>query len=324
MPETGSFPVWVLSDDRPGNRHQALGVAQRLSADVTVKTLSFNWKVHLPNGLLGPTMNTLSEQSAATLTAPLPKVMISVGRRAAPVAAYLKQEHPEVIAVHLMRPELPLERFDLVVVPDHDKGLEGPNLLRITGSPNHLTPARLTESAEALRPQLGNLKPPYIGLVVGGKNKAGELTAAHAATIGNAVSKVAEALGGSLLVTTSRRTGYRQGEALVNALKAPHYTFLWGNSGPNPYPGMLTLCDALIVTGDSTAMLSECCSVGKPVYVVDRIGSVGVKQKRLLKSLYEADHARPISQIDVPFHSMTPLDETGRVVSAIRAILEKH
>lgn len=323
MPDPGGIPVWVLSDDRPGNRHQAMGVAQRLSSDVTLKTLRFNWRIHLPNRLLGPTLKALAPEARRALKPPHPRVIISVGRRAAPVAAWLKRRYPALVVVHLMRPELPPSLFDLVVVPDHDRGIEGPSVLRMTGSPNHLTPQGLAEAAAALKTELGNLPPPYLGLVAGGRNRAGELSPKQADILGQTAAAVAREMGGSLLVTTSRRTSFHAGQSLIGALNVPYYAFLWGNSGPNPYPGMLGLAEALIVTGDSTAMVSECCASGRPVYVADAIGSVGPKQRRFLDALYAGGHARPLHDIDLPFHPMTPLDTTGRVTDAIRRLLQK-
>ena len=75
----------------------------------------------------------------------------------------------------------------------------------------------------------------------------------------------------SLLVTSSRRTGKENTDALKSALTgAP--AFVWDGEGENPYFGILGLCDYLVVTADSVNMISEACASGRPVYIYDLPG----------------------------------------------------
>jgi hypothetical protein len=64
-------------------------------------------------------------------------------------------------------------------------------------------------------------------------------------------------------------------QALKQTVSVPHYLHHWqANGEANPYFGILTLSDELIVTADSVSMLSEACATGKPVYMAD-LGGYG-------------------------------------------------
>ena len=125
-------------------------------------------------------------------------------------------------------------------------------------------------------------------------------------------------LPGSLLVTTSRRTGKDQTRALTEAL-ASDRTTVWDSTGDNPYPGWLGLADAIIVTGDSVNMVTEACAAGKPVYVVDLPGG-SAKFRAFHEMMLDGGHVR---RFDGSLDDWTPapLDDTAGVAETIRAKL---
>ena len=81
----------------------------------------------------------------------------------------------------------------------------------------------------------------------------------------------AQALAGSrpLWVTTSPRTPSAAVARLAAHPWRPQDRFLPWGSGTNPYRGILARAGALLVTGDSIAMLSEALGTGKVVRVFD-------------------------------------------------------
>jgi mitochondrial fission protein ELM1 len=123
-------------------------------------------------------------------------------------------------------------------------------------------------------------------------------------------------MAGSVLATTSRRTGAPATEALSTALaERPHRLFRWGEGGANPYAGFLAWADAVVVTGDSVSMLSEALATSVPVFVADP-GGLGPRHRRLRESLIRAGQARGLGEGWFDRH---PLDESARVAAAIRA-----
>lgn len=294
--------VWVLTDDRPGNNAQVLGVAQALGQPIQEKSLRYSTFARLPNLLRGATLAGVSEDSRAPLSAPWPDLVIAAGRRSAPVVRWIKgQSGGKTKLVQLMFPGRAGRRdFDLIVVPEHDDNaaVEGwPNVLSIVGAPSLITPSLLEDEAVRWRDRFDSLPRPYMALIVGGATRRRPFSREQASELGAQVSRLAKASGGSVLLTTSRRTGREAEQALIQSIPEPRSTFLWGQAGENPYLGYLALADAIIVTGDSVAMCAEACATETPVYIHAPHGSVSAKHARLHQRLYDLGHARPLADI---------------------------
>jgi mitochondrial fission protein ELM1 len=308
MTEDAPAPVWVLSDPRAGTAAQALGIAERVGAAFRTVRLSWGPLARLPMPL--PTLAGLGAAAKAGIVPPWPQLVISAGRRSAPVALWLAGKGARL--VHCMRPGFGAGRFDLLVIGRHDEPAEAPNVFPILGSVHRMTPTRLAAGREQWR-ELAVLPSPRVGLLVGGPVRSEGLDPAAAASLGAQVAGFA----GSVLATTSRRTGAPATEALAAALAArPGRLFRWGDTGTNPFAGFLAWADLLVVTGDSVSMLSEALAAAAPVFVADLGG--GARHRRLHASLYAAGQARPIAEAPAPF-ARTPLDEGGRVAAEIRA-----
>jgi hypothetical protein len=92
----------------------------------------------------------------------------------------------------------------------------------------------------------------------------------NGALLGWHVDRMAQELGGSLLVTTSARTPAKALDALLSEVTVPAEVYRWRPNDPaNPYYGMLALADRHIVTADSMSMLVEACTTGRPVFIFD-------------------------------------------------------
>jgi mitochondrial fission protein ELM1 len=322
--------VWILADDRPGNNNQALGVAEALGQPFRRLDITYGAAVKLPNFLrvIGPsgiTAESMAQLEAAWKEAP-PRVVIAAGRRLAPLLRRLKKRNPSLVAVQLMRPNLPASDFDLVVLPAHDGEDTSDSRYLITeGSPHRLTGESLHQARETWRPNFGSLPAPLVALLVGGDSKHGQFTEAHYRFLGQWSRELAGS--GSLLATTSRRTG-QTGEALLReaVTSHPHHFFHgWQQTGENPYAGMLAWAQAIIVTGDSMSMCTEACATGVPVFIYAPEGSVSAKHRRLHEGLVAKGHARMLTDATSPSLGglTTPLANPAEKIAAhIRHLLE--
>ncbi len=245
--------------------------------------------------------------------------MIAAGRRSLPVARWLKRRQPATFLVQLMWPGS-TSGLDLLAVPEHDRVADRPGLIRTRGAPHRLTPARLAEAAEALRPRLAALPRPWIACLVGGSNRRVRFTAADALELGRQASTLAGRRGGSLLVTTSRRTGAACTRALAAALEVPHLLHHWSLVGDNPYLGLLGAADAIIVTADSASMCTEASATGKPVFLFRPAAGVSAKLARLQAALEAEGRVRPLGSA-WPERCPPPLNPAAAVAEAIRARL---
>lgn len=292
---SGQDDIWVLADDRAGNVGQCLGVAEALARPFTVKSIRYDRLGRLPNPLRGASLLGVNAESRAVLTAPWPKLVIAAGRRTAPVARWIKRRCGALL-VQIMDPGPGGRRdFDLIAVPGHDgKRLGGANVLPILGAPHRVTAAKLAEAAAQWRDRFAALPRPWIGLIVGGSTKNRTFTPAMARDLGERAAALAASAGGSVLVTTSRRTGAEAEAALLAALPEPRFVHSWQAGGDNPYFGFLGLADALVVTGDSVSMACEACATAAPVYLFAPADLVAPKHARLHAQLYGRGLARPL------------------------------
>lgn len=299
-------PIWVLEDPRAGTAAQALGIAERLGLPFRVVPLRWSALARLP--WPAPTLLGLADRAA--FTPPWPKLVISAGRRAAPVSRWLRARGART--VHAMRPGFSAGDFDLLVIGAHDRPRPSANLLEIQGATHRITPAKLEAAATAF-PDLAALPRPRVGLLLGGPVRAEGMDPGVAARI----ATQAAGLGNSVLATTSRRSGQAAAAALAGALKGrPHHLYPFGGGGANPLHGILSLSDVLVVTGDSISMLSEALMTPAPLYIADP-GGLGPRHRAVAESLFAAGLAAPLGGPPPP--PRAALDETARVAAEIRA-----
>jgi len=295
--------VWVLADPRAGTAAQAIGIAERLGRPFRTVPLAWGPLARLP--LCWPTLMGLTPPARRGLAAPWPRLVLSAGRRSAPVALWLAGQGTRT--VHCMRPGFAEHRFDLLVAGRHDSPPEAPNILPVLGATHRMSPARLA-AARAEWGFFAEFPAPRVALLLGGPPRGEGMAPATAAAIARQVAGFA----GSVLATGSRRTGRLAEAAAADMLgRVTHRFHRWGDGGANPYAGLLAWADAVVVTGDSVSMVSEALATAAPVFIADP-GGLGERHRRLHQSLYAARQARPLAEAPTPF-VREPLDETGRV-----------
>lgn len=310
--------IWVLLDDRAGNRGQCLGVAEALGLRFQIFELEYVATAALPNFFMGASYAGLTPSSRINLMPPWPDLVIAAGRRTAPVARKIKKDSGGATRlVQIMHPgDSGLDEFDLLAVPRHD-GIVGEhsNMLEITGAPHRVNAAKLDEAARLWDGRFGDLPRPWVALIVGGSTRRRKFTPEMARELGRKASHMAAKAGGSLLVTTSRRTGEAE-PALLDEIAAPSFVYRWGDEGENPYFGLLALADTVIVTGDSVSMASEACATPKPVYIFAPKTLTSHKHAKLHKELFERGFARPLGETFEAW-SHDPLNAAGDIAAEI-------
>ena len=300
--------IWVLADPRAGTAAQALGIAERLGEPFRRVDLAWGGLARLP--LPVPSLLGLTPEARAAFVPPWPALVISAGRRSAPVALWLKQKGARL--VHCMRPGLGAARFDLLVIGQHDAPKPMSNILPILGAAHRISPERLA-AARAEFAALAALPAPRVVLLMGGPPRAEGMDP----NVAGAITAKVVGFAGSVLATASRRTGRPAEEAMAAALTGhSHRLFRWGDAPPNPYSGFLAWADQVVVTGDSVSMLSEALATNGPVFIADP-GGLGPRHKRLAASLIAAGQARDLAAAPAPF-VREALDESGRIAAEIR------
>jgi hypothetical protein len=298
MTDQDTHLIWVLADDRAGNVNQAIGVAEALAQPYKRIDIGYTKYVRLPNVIRRASLLGIDEVSRARLIAPWPDLVIAAGRRSAPVARWIKKQsrgHSKICQI--MRPDGGEGAFDLIAVPAHDRMANRENVVEIPGAPHRVTETRLLIEADKWRLQFKGLPGPRFALIVGGNTKKTTFTKSMAETLISQAIAAARAVDGSLLVTTSRRTGVENEELIAERLEQSGLSYHlhdWMSKNENPYFGYLALADVLIVTGDSVSMCCEAAAAPGGVYIFAPDGLAGDRHKRLHQTLYDEGYARPM------------------------------
>lgn len=315
---TSEADIWVLVDDRAGNRAQALGVAERLSPAFRNVEIRYAAMAGLPNIVLGASVSGIDAASRQNLHAPWPKLVISAGRRTAPVARWIKRQSDGTTKlVHVMDPGSGNAEFDLICRPAHDgRGKPGNNIIEMKAAPHRFSASVLEAARQTWQAQIAALPEPRIALLIGGSTRRRVFTEDMARMLCAAASEASAQLGGSLMVTTSRRTGDTV-SVIASTLKGPHQLFRWDQGGENPYPGYLALADAVIVTGESVSMCSEAVATGKPVYIHAPPALITPKHARLHQNLCAGGHTRMFDGEVALNWTPEPLDAAAQIANEI-------
>jgi len=317
-----SVSCWVITDGKAGMESQCIGLAEALGFEPKVKRVALRtpWKQLTPYFRFAQSLGFAKTSDA--LKAPWPDLMIATGRQSV-AASLLVQDRAQkagkrVIAVQLQNPVISSSHFDLVVAPRHDR-LTGTNVLATRGALHRITSETLLADTARLAPYVSKLPRPYIGVLLGGSNAAYQLDENAAARLGRQLASSAQGLGGSLLVTSSRRTGDANKTAFKKAIGAAP-NFFWEGNGFNPYFGILGLADFLIVTCDSVNMVSEALASAKPVYVVDLPGGTA-KFDAFHRDLRKEGLTRTFDG-PLEVYSYDPPNDMAEVTRHIHALLQ--
>jgi uncharacterized protein len=312
-----ALSAWVVTDGKAGMESQCRGLAEALGLNPIIKRVRLRspWRQLTPYVRFGGRLQFA--KSSDFLAPPWPDLLLATGRHSVAAALWVKKRSGgRTRALQLQNPAVGVSRFDLIVVPEHDR-LRGNNVITTRGALHRITPKLLHREAERLGPDLAHLPRPYIGVLIGGANAAYRMGPAEISALAGKLLSCARAMGGSLIVTPSRRTGEHNLRLLKSALSGvPHY--LWDMSDDNPYFGILGLADFLVVTCDSVNMVSEAASTGKPVYVADLPGG-SAKVDRFRRLLDETGICRFTGTL-APY-SYRPLDDMQAIAERVKARL---
>lgn len=271
-PRTRAEPpsIWVLTDDRPGNSTQSIGLADALGWPYQLKRLHPGPLARVHNRLLGASRAGIDAARSSPLEPPWPELVIAAGRRTAPVALWIREQSAgRTRLVQLGRNGADFaDLFDLAVTPRYCRLFPHPNRIQTSATLHSVSPSRLAQAAEAWKQRLQAAPAPRIALLVGGTSGQYHLGPAVARRLAQDVLHFAKEAGGSVFATTSRRLSRAAGAALCDALAEGALVHRWRpNDADNPYLGFLALADAIVITGDSESMLAEATALGRPVYV---------------------------------------------------------
>lgn len=307
-----SGQIWAISDGHAGNRRQALALAAALDLgpieERTIRTRA-PWRWSAPRRWPGAAQAFGDEFAQA---AP-PALAIGCGRQAALATRMLRERGAK--AVQILDPRLDPAQWDLVIVPEHDD-VRGANVITLLGSLNPVDDAWLAQ-ARARFAAFAELPQPRTVLLLGGDSAHARFGRMAFEALASKLEAALARDGGSVLITTSRRTPAELREALRHRYdEMPGVVWRGPEDGENPYPGLLAWADRIVCSPDSVNMISEACATAAPVFVFDPARVTG-RPRRFLDALLQRGRIRTMDAELAPF-AAEPLRETARVAAEVR------
>lgn len=250
-------------------------------------------------------------------------ILISCGLETVQEAIRMKKARPDIFSISILDPGKLHDKFDLIVLPSFDHPLPLENVITSTGLINNLNPEFLQRQLEEdpheeLKLKLSSLPKPRIAVLIGGLHNGGDFSVEDAKFLGAKLSNLVSEKGGSLMISTSRRTHAEPIVALKDSVIAQHhfYDYNYDGQDENPYYPMLAYAEAIVVTADSVRMCSEACSTGKPVFIYHP-KELFFAYDEFCNDLIKEGYAKALTEQTLPGDIITPtkLLEEDRVLA---------
>jgi len=321
--------IWILTDHRVGNANQARCLASLMGWDGQEHFLEYSLLSSAPNRLPLGLHRLTAEARKKILASPSPDVIISSGRRTAAIAVEIKKISPRVKIVQIMHPELSLEHFDAIILPEHDKkpSLAGQkNVIWTAGAISCVKQAMLNAQAKKLRSHY-EIKPEteICSMIIGGATRGRSITLHNIDEMMMIALRYAQAHKGLLIISTSRRTTPEVVKHLMAYVEKTSnvriilYTYKH-QSEYNPYWGMIASASKVIVTADSISMCSEIANCGKQLFVYGRKNMLTPKHQRFMQSLLNSGLAKDLV-FGMRNYKPNAMDQSEKLTDAVAKLL---
>ena len=258
----GKLKALLLTEGMHGMISQVEGMAKAISADFSHKIikLSFPWNLIPPKfSPISPIVlkdrNYLAEKET-------PDLVISCGRKSVIPSILLKKKNPKIFTIHIQDPKVSLKNFDVIIAPEHDN-LNGENVFSSKGAIHYITEIEIEKAKPYLANKIKSNK--IVSLILGGPNKYYKFDKDQLTKIFNTIKSDFISKDYKIIVIPSMRTPK---ESIDLAIKEfGEYGYVVNKVDKQAYLSAYALADYIVVTCDSTSMISEASTSGKPIFI---------------------------------------------------------
>ena len=192
------------------------------------------------------------------------KVIISCGRKSViPSIALKKRLGGEIFTIHIQDPKVSFKHFDLIISPEHDN-IKGDNVINTKGAIHYLTKKEIKENSNYLDVNLDKKKQ-IVSFIIGGPNKYYDYSDQELHKLFTKVKTLFTPDKFKMVIIPSYRTPEEVIKKAFDAFSSNHHVVKTVDK--KAYLSSLAIADFMIVTCDSTSMISEAAVTGKPVYI---------------------------------------------------------
>ena len=307
----------LLTEGMHGMISQVEGLAKALDLDFIHEKIELNnfWKLFPPK--LTPVKNFVFKNEINYTF----NIVISCGRKSVLPSIYLKNKYKnKIMNIHIQDPKVFLNNFDYIVAPEHDN-LQGKNVLSSRGAIHYLTNNELDENGNYLKSRINNKKK-IVAFIIGGPTKYYNYEEKVIDEIFLKIKNNFLNNNYQAIIIPSMRTP-------KNIIKKAQDYFVQGqvvidSVDKKAYLSALKLADHIVVTCDSTSMISEAAITGKPIYVAQM---PTIKRNERFENFFKLFESLKITKnlgTVVDSWSYQKLDEANKISTYLKNKLNEY
>ena len=301
----------LLTEGLHGMISQVEGLAKALDLEYFHEKIELNnfWK------LIPPSLTPVKKYVFKNNIDKEFDIIISCGRKSVIPSIYLKKNsNKKIINIHIQNPKVSLNNFNYIIAPEHD-GISGKNVISSKGALHYLTIEEIEKSRDYLQNK-SNTKKDILTLILGGPTKYYNYTTQNIKSIFSNIKNLTEKNNLHLIVIPSNRTPLET--VLLAKSELMKDTTIIETVDKKAYLSALCLAKYIVVTCDSSSMISEAALTGKPVYVAMIETKRNDKRFKEFRKLFENMNILRKLDDKLETWSYEKLDEANRVSKLIK------
>ena len=301
----------LLTEGLHGMISQVEGLAKALELDYFHEKIVLNYPWNLVPPFLTPKKSFIFKNRIKKDF----DIIISCGRKSIiPSIILKKNSNKKIINIHIQNPKVSLANFDFVIVPEHD-GINGKNVFISDGAIHYVTTEEIIKNSDYLNDKVQKDKD-IITLVLGGPNKYYDYSDENMINIFSKIKKHLDEKNLQLIVIPSNRTPVKVIQFAKEYFNKNRLVI--ENIDKKAYLSSLALAKYIIVTCDSSSMISEAALTGKPLYVAMIPPKRNDKRFQKFRNLLESKKIIRYLKNDLDVWNYEKLDETKRIAKLIK------
>ena len=252
----------LLTQGMHGMISQVEGMAKALNTEYSHKIVRLNFPWNLIPPKFTPISKVVLKDKTYINEEEISDLIISCGRKSVIPSIILKKKNPKIFTIHIQDPKVSFKNFDAIVAPEHDN-LKGENVITSKGAIHYITKAEIEKAKPYLVEKTKNGK--LVSLILGGPNKYYSFSNEELTQIFGEIKSNFISQGYKAIVIPSMRTPIRIIDLAIKEF-IPN-GFVVNNVDKQAYLSSFALANSIVVTCDSTSMISEAAISGKPIFV---------------------------------------------------------
>ncbi len=252
----------LLTEGYHGMISQVEGLAKALNADFQHRIVRLNWLWNYIPPKLSPVSRLILKDGQYITENEKFDLVISCGRKSVIPSIFFKKKNKKVFTIHIQNPKVRFNNFDLIVVPEHD-GLKGENIIASKGAIHYITRLEIEKARPYLHDKIQNEK--IVSLILGGPNKYYNFSNEELTNIFGEIKSSFISQGYKAIIIPSMRTPKRIIDLAITEFLTDG--FVVNSVDKQAYLSSLAIANSIVVTCDSTSMISEAATSGKPIFV---------------------------------------------------------